>query len=258
MLCYLKEHAAHSVSKEWIGHTAQPILEWWADKTLADINGANCRDYVTWRTAQKHRHGKQPKAISVQTARHELKTLRTAVNFYHGEHGPLPSVPKVTLPEKKPQRTDYWLTREEVAARIRAARSDPRLLHVARFLLIGAYTGTRPGAILRLQWLPSPTGGWFDLDTETLHRRGSEGRQSRKRQPPARIKQWLLPHLRRWRRMDLERGITHVVHYQGEQVRKLGNSWPTVARLAGATKQDSPHIVRHTAATWQMQAGTNL
>jgi hypothetical protein len=116
-----------------------------------------------------------------------LKTLRTAINWYHAEHGPLPSVPKVTLPEKKPQRSDYWLTRKEAAARI-----------------------------------------------------------------PNR----LLPHLRRLRRLDLENGIASVVHYQGEQVRKLRNSWPTIARLAGATKRDAPHIVRHTAATWLMQAGT--
>jgi integrase len=58
--------------------------------------------------------------------------------------------------------------------------------------------------------------------------------------------------------MDLALGVPHVIHYQGTQVRKLRNSWPTVARLAGATKSDAPHIVRHTAATWQMQAGTPL
>lgn len=124
--------------------------------------------------------------------------------------------------------------------------------------MIGVYTGTRPGAILGLQWLPSATGGWFDLENEILHRRSGEGRQSRKRQPPARIHARLLPHLRRWKRIDLALGIAHVVHYQGGQVRKLRNSWPTVARLAEAAKPDAPHIVRHTAATWQMQAGTPL
>ena len=89
MASYLKEHAIGSPSKEWIGYTAEPILIWWADKTLADVSGKNCRDYVMWRTAQRHRHGKHPKPISEQTARHELKTLRTAINWYHGEHGPL-------------------------------------------------------------------------------------------------------------------------------------------------------------------------
>ena len=35
--------------------------------------------------------------------------------------------------------------------------------HLARFILIGLYTGTRHDAILKLQWLPSTSGGWFDL-----------------------------------------------------------------------------------------------
>ena len=30
-------------------HTAGPILAWWAGKKLSDINGGNCRAYVTWR-----------------------------------------------------------------------------------------------------------------------------------------------------------------------------------------------------------------
>jgi hypothetical protein len=69
MATYLKEHAAHSPSREWIGHTAEPILEWWAEKTLADVNGPNCRDYVKWRTAQTSQRSKNPRPISDQTAR---------------------------------------------------------------------------------------------------------------------------------------------------------------------------------------------
>jgi integrase len=92
----------------------------------------------------------------------------------------------------------------------------------------------------------------------TLHRRGIKARHSRKRQPPARIHAKLLPHLRRWYKADKALGITAVVHYQGEEIAKLRRSWSTVARLAGSTGKDGPHIMRHTAATWQMQAGTNL
>jgi integrase len=209
---------------------------------------------LLWRTRQTYRG----RAISDQTARHDLKTLRTAINWYHREYGPLPSVPKVTLPAKAPQRKDYWLTRDEVAARIRAARKSARTAHVARVLLIGVYTGTRPGAILDLKWLATPSKGWFDLDQCVLHRRGPNARNSRKRQPAARIHTKLLPHLRRWRAQDLARGITSVIHYQCLPVKKLRNSWKTVALLAGASRKDAPHITRHTAATWQMQAGTNL
>jgi integrase len=234
--------------------TARPILKWWAGKKLSDINKSNCRRFVEWRTAQTYRG----RHISDQTARHNLKTLRAAIRWYHGEHGPLPSIPAVSLPPMAPQRKDYWLTRTEVAARVRAARKSPLTHHVARALLIGVYTGTRPGAIFALKWLATPMDGWFDLESAVLHRRGIKARQSRKRQPPARIHAKLLPHLRRWRDADLARGIMSVVHFQGEQISMLRRSWSSVARLAGATRKDGPHIMRHTAATWQMQAGTDI
>ncbi len=38
-------------------------------------------------------------------------------------------------------------------------------------VLIGLYTGTRPGAILSLHWEPNRAGGWIDLDAGIIHRR---------------------------------------------------------------------------------------
>jgi integrase len=110
-----------------------------------------------------------------------------------------------------------------------------------------------------LSWLPSPTGGWFDLEGEILYRRGMRARRARnKNQPPARIHEKLQPHLRRWKEADLAHGIIRVVHYRGQPVKKLRRSWNSVARTAGAERPAAPHICRHTAATWQMQAGTDL
>lgn len=256
---YLKEHAKNSPSRDWLFHTARPVLEWWAGKTLSDINEPNCVEFVKWRVAQTQRRAKAAKPVSEQTARHELKTLRTAINWYHkSRHGPLQSVPKVTLPQRSSQRLDYYLTRTEVAARIRAARRHPQTRHVARLILIGVYTGTRPGAALGLKWLPSTVDGWFDLENVTLHRRGTRAARSKKRQPAARIHAKLLPHLKRWRTMDTAAGIVDVVHYQGSAIRKLRRSWESVRVTAGHDRKDGPHIIRHTAATWQMQAGTDL
>ncbi len=78
MTVYLREHAPTVARPDFIATTAKPILEWWAGKRLSEIRGQSCRDYVEWRS----------KSVSVSTARHDLKTLRAAINHYHREHGP--------------------------------------------------------------------------------------------------------------------------------------------------------------------------
>ena len=44
--------------------------------------------------------------------------------------------------------------------------------HVARFILIGLYTGTRHEANLSMRWGVNSSGGWFDLDHRVMYRRG--------------------------------------------------------------------------------------
>lgn len=257
LAAYLQQHAAHASSpktREFLRDTSRPLLEWWQDKTIVEVKGATCRAYVKWRTSQIYR-GRQ---ISDQTARHDLKTLRAALNWYRREIDSEMIVPAVSMPSKTPARSDYWLTRADMAARLKAARRLPQSRHVVRVLLIGYYSGTRPGAILGLRWIPSASNGWIDLEAGVLHRRGRETKITNKRQPPAKIHVRLLQHLRRWHRRDAVRGVTHVVHYEGAPILKLRRSWATVARAAGAKGPDGPHILRHSCCTWLMQAGVSV
>jgi integrase len=243
---YLSEHAPQTRSQDFIVHTARPVLEWWGLKKLSEIKGGSCREYVRWRLAQ---------GVSRWTARHDLSTLAAAVRFYAREYGPLSMVPVVTLP-KKPRPRDRWLTRKEVAAMMRAARARPETRHVARFILVAVYSGTRSRAVLGLRWVASANAGWFDLEREVLYRQGSAEEESRKRRPPARIHRRLLAHLRRWEGLDRAKGISHVIHYNGQPIQKLRRSWDSVCGRAGVGEDVVPHTCRHTAATWQMQAGT--
>ena len=219
-----------------------PLARWWGGKALSEVNKVSCKEYVDWRIQQQHRHAKSKRPVTDQTARHELKTLRASINHWAATRT-LDSAPTVTMPQRSPQRQGYWLTRQQVAARIREARRSPLTKHLTRFILIGGYTGTRPGTVLHLSWLPSPIGGWFDLEAGILYRRGMQARRARnKNQPPARIHEKLLPHLRRWRTADLAKGITRVVHYRGRPVEKLRRSWDSVRDAVAAVQRDAPHI----------------
>lgn len=243
---YLAERAPHVARPDFLQTTAIPIIEWWSGKTLADVRGNACRAYVDWRTGK----------VSVQTARHDLKTLRAAINHYHKEHGPLPAVPTVSLPTAGAPR-DRWLTRQEAALLLKAAWRRKETRHVARFLLVALYTGTRSKAIRALRWLPSTTGGHVDLERGVMFRRSAGATQTKKRAPPVRLPTRLVAHLRRWQRADAVHGITHVVHYQGAPVGKLRRSWGTIRSEAGLGEDVVPHTCRHTAATWLMQRGVD-
>lgn len=106
---YLKGHAEDSPSRSFLFGTSRPILEWWSGKRLSDVTAANCKGYVKWRTAQTYRG----RNISDQSARHDLKTLRAALNWFKENCDPALVVPTVKLPSLAPPRTDYWLTRKQ-------------------------------------------------------------------------------------------------------------------------------------------------
>lgn len=246
---YAKERMPHTARPDAIRVSIAPLMEFWAGKPISEIKGQSCRDYAVFRQKWS--------SVAVSTARHDLVNLRAALGFYHAEHT-LDAMPVVTLPAKAAPR-ERWLDRGEIARLLWAAWRDKRHRHVARFVLIGFYTGTRSKAITDLRWLPSTDGGWFDLDTGLLYRKGLAKKQTKKRQSPARIHSRLLPHLRRWQRMDAEHGLTHVVHYNGKSVIKLRRSWDQVRLRAGlAGDEVVQHTLRHSAATWLMQAGVSI
>jgi len=162
------------------------------------------------------------------------------------------------MPAKPPPREDYFWSRDEAARRIRAAQWRPETQHLVRLILLGLYSGTRSGAMFRMRWLPSTDGGWIDIDGQIIHRCAHQAVRTKKRQPPARIHKRLLPHLRKWHREDQARGFTHVIHFAGKPIRSTSCGWEAVRKEAGGVRKDSPHILRHTAATWFMNAGIDV
>lgn len=218
--------------------TARRLMAWWGERKVSEIRGSTCRAYVA-------------QASSVTTAKRDLEFLRAAVKHYAREVG-MTAVPIFTMPPRSDSRT-RWLTRQEAARLLRAARNGMARDHLARFILIGLYTGTRSGAILELQWHPNTQGGWVDLERGVMHRRAIGKTETKKRRPPVRIPSRLLAHMRRWRRAD--QGIRHVVHYNGRGIAKITGSWNVARKRAGLDDVVTPHVCRHTRATWLAQAG---
>ena len=219
--------------------------------TLAGIRGSVCREYVLLRTAETYTKPgwKVAKPIKPATARRELGTLSAAINAWHREYN-LSSVPVLELPKPGKGHPDWlceveferllkaamgyrWVatdvaTREPIWIRIEGLRNEPGD-QLVRFLIIAFYSGTRSAAVLDMRWRKHRIGGYFDFPTVTMHREGPEAPESRKRQPPCRIHDRLLPYLLEWREADLAAGVSRVVHRNGAAVKRVSKGFRLAA-----------------------------
>jgi hypothetical protein len=73
------------------------------------------------------------------------------------------------------------------------------LRHLCRFLILGIYTGSRPGAVLNASWTRGPGLSWIDMERGVFHRHADGAVATQKRQPTVRLAPGLLAHLRRWK-----------------------------------------------------------
>jgi integrase len=138
------------------------------------------------------------------------------------------------------QARQRWLTRDEVARLLSACwrnrevqegkSTDKRpLRHLARFILLGVYTGDRPGAILNSSWRQGD-GVWFaDTVNGVFHRHAEGEAETTKRQPTVKLSPRLLGHLRRWKRLDAGNG--YVVNYRGHKVLSVKTALHTACRI---------------------------
>ena len=247
MTLYARDLPLDSPSRKTIGYHIKALVPFWGDKTLADVKGSTCRKYVAFRSE----NGSSKRPVKPATSRQELKTFQAAINHWHRE-SPLAAVPKVTLPPAGSRR-ERVLERGEVARMLRAARKL-KLNHVARFILIGVYTGTRHDAILRIRWEAALSGGHIDTDRGIIFRRGSAERETSKRRPPAQLNKKLLSRILRWKEADIsalpEGGLRTLVHYHGQPIAKMKRAWATVVKAAGLGPDVTPHVLRHTCASW--------
>jgi integrase len=248
---YAEEHAVTAKDPVRILSAIDALLPFWGKLTASTVKAETCRRYGKYRVTSKGLPPGQTRAIADATIRRELGTLRAAIGYCHSE-GYLLTKPPVTLPPK-PAAKDRWLSRDEVARLIRAARQSKRAKHLAHFILIGLYTGTRKDAVLRLHFHPNTIGGWIDAEHGLLYRRGVAERTSKKRQPPARLPNRLLAHVKRW----VAKGDRFPVQYQGGRCGDIKTAWTAIAEAAGMPDV-TPHTLRHTAITWAMQRGAAI
>ena len=255
---YVDDCGARQVNQAKFYERIARINNFWGGKMLADVTGESCRAFIRERGNDGG-------------ARRDLEDLRAAIN-HHAKQGFHRGLVRVTLPAKGEPR-DRWLTRQEAAKLLMACwrhresqvrhrgpnkgqklPTDKRpLRHLARFILIGLYTGTRAAAIASASPIAQQGRSFVDLDNGIFYRLAQGKQATKKRQPPVPIPTRLLAHLRRWKAKGIAQ--EHFVEWNRKPVKSVKTAFRSAVTLAGLPGRITPHTLRHTAATWLMQLG---
>lgn len=245
---YASEHAPHTKAPDRIAYTIAALIPFWQTLTIGDVTKEACRAYM--RDRQR----------SAGTIRRELTTLRAAINYAHSEGRITRQVP-VWLPPK-PAGQDRWLTRDEAAALLNAARNrraDVRL-YLPLFIILALYTGARKEAILSLRWTQVDFANKRINFGKRVDADGNPVAETNKRRAHIPIPNALMTFLKQaYKRRASDIGF--VVHDKGKPIKDIGDSRNGSfgracedAKLTGV----KPHTLRHTCGTWLAQKGVPL
>ena len=231
---YLQQRELKVATPERIAYAVLPLADFFEGRSVADVTPQTCGRYL------------EKRGRSAGTIRRELGVLRAAINNAY-TNGRITRPVTVELPER-PEPRDRWLSRKEAARLIRMARTSRARLYMPLFILIGLYTGRRKEAILSLRW-PQ-----VNFEARTISFEVPGRRRTNKKRGIIPIPPRLLPHLARARKRGNDLG--HVLHIDGKRIGDIKKGFAAACKRAGIAGV-SPHTLKHTAATWLMQGGTD-
>ena len=261
LIKYGEEHAPECSDPERIGYCIQALVPFWSNSVVADIREGTCKAYA------------KSRGVSDGTLRRELGALRAAIKYEY-DQGRLTKTVPVWLPQK-PDHKDRWLTKAEAAKLLGAARNSAKgRLHLPLFIIIGLYTGARKEAILSLRWTQ------IDFNRKLIDFNQKGRKRTDKGRPIVPIPRRLMTFLKLARKRGSATGF--VVNWQNQPIKDVKKGFHRLACDAGfitewiksnkegPTKEGNlvtwihpktdvtPHVLRHTAASWMVQRGVSF
>lgn len=245
---YADERGVNLKSQKTFTTCLERLNEFWGKKAASAVNENNCREYHTHRNKQFRSRPKAKwlypdqnmRSVSPSQISRELSVLQAALN-HDWKKGRLDQYVHVWKP-KFDNRKDRWLTRQEAAALLRAARAKPEARkYLPLFIILGLYTGARHSAILGLTWdRVDVKAGLIDFNEPGLETT-KKGRSLQKM--PRRLQTFMK-----------RPGKGFIIQRGGKPLLSVKKAFGEACREAGLVGV-SPHTLRHTAASWMAQKG---
>lgn len=120
-------------------------------------------------------------------------------------------------------------------------------------MVLGLYTGSRPGAILSAAWDRGPGRSRVDVERGVFHRHAEGKSETNKRQPTAKAAPRLKAHCERWRRQDGGRG--QGVTFNGGRVASVKTALARAVKIAGLDAGAIAYTLLHSCASGLVAKG---
>lgn len=190
-----------------------------------------CRSYRD----QRYAGGRKP-----NTVRKELEVVRAALNFHKKGAAAVFELPSPPPPKER------YLSRDEARALLRGARKFP---HVRAFIALSLATGARQSALLELTW------DRVDFPRKRISLAlGDAQDQDRKRRATVPMNKRAQRYLRV---LNEAKTCNHVIEWGGHRVLSVKKGFKAACDRAGL-ENITPHILRHTAASWMAESGVDM
>lgn len=225
---YRNEHGVKTRSLETIDFHLKALKPFFADLLPSHASNRLFEDY-----AKKQSH------YSSGTILRQLGTLKAALRYAAGNRW-IEALPPFRMPVRKPPPRDLWLTREQVAILLGKAKAP----HLRLFILLAVSTAARSGAILDLTW------SQIDFKGRLIDFGRGWGNKHRAIVPMNDDVYEALKTAKDLAQTD------NVIEFNGKRIQSVKGAFWLLCNDCGI--KASPHVLRHTAATWLVMDGVPL